>query len=74
MAAKAKTANAPPGSVTVPRSVLTQFVQLVEGLEAADAAYKSCQSSLFRSYAQSAYRAGNVRAAVTLAREALGEE
>lgn len=39
--ARTKAAASPPTDVTVPRSVLKQFVSLVEGLEAADAAYKS---------------------------------
>lgn len=74
MATKTKAAAAPPTDVTVPRSVLRQFINLADGLEQADNAYKSCQATLFRNYAQGAYKASNVRAAVSQAREALGEE
>ena len=63
MASKTKSAAAPPTDVTVPRSVLRQFVALAEGLEHADSAYKNCQDTIFRDYARSAYRAPNVRAA-----------
>lgn len=73
MAAKAKAAT-PPTDVTVPRNVLRQFVSLVEGLEHADNAYKNCQATLFRNYAQGAYKSNNVRAAVAQAKEALGDE
>ena len=74
MATTTKTAAVPPTDVTVPRSVLWQFINLVEGLEQADNAYKACQASVFRSYAQGAYKAGNVRTAIAQAKEALGEE
>lgn len=74
MATKQKEATTPPTDVTVPRSVLKQFINLVAGLEQADNAYKACQASVFRSYAQGAYKAGNVRMAVAQAKEALGEE
>lgn len=74
MATKQKAAVTPPTDVTVPRSVLKQFINLVTGLEQADNAYKACQASVFRSYAQGAYKAGNVRMAVAQAKEALGEE
>ena len=50
------------------------FVGLVDGLQEADGNYKPCQHSLFRSWAQSAYRAPNMRTAVAQAREALGDE
>ena len=72
--AKTKAAAVPPTDVTVPRSVLRQFINLVEGLEQADNAYKACQASVFRSYAQGAYKANNIRTAVSQAKEALGEE
>lgn len=74
MATKQKEAATPPTDVTVPRSVLKQFINLVAGLEQADNAYKACQASVFRSYAQGAYKAGNVRMAVAQAKEVLGEE
>ena len=74
MAAKQKTAETTSNEVTVPRSVLKQFINLVTGLEQADNAYKACQASVFRSYAQGAFKAGNVRMAVQQAKEALGEE
>lgn len=72
MAGRTKTTA--PDTVTVPRSVLRMFVGLVDGLQEADGNYKPCQHSLFRSWAQSAYRAPNMRTAVAQAREALGEE
>ena len=68
MATRQKAAETPAEEVTVNRSVLRQFVNLAEGLEQADNAYKACQASVFRSYAQAA----NVRAAVAQAKEALG--
>ncbi len=71
MANKTKAAAAPATDVTVPRSVLRQFVSLAEGLEQADNAYKTCQDTIFRDYARSAYRAQNVRAAVSQAKAAL---
>ena len=71
MATKTKAAANPPDEVTVPRSVLRQFVSLVEGLEQADNAYMSCQASLFRDYVHGAYKAVNVRNAVEQARHAL---
>ena len=71
MAVRAKTSPSPPGSVTVPRSVILQFVSLAEGLEQADNAYKNCQDTIFRDYARSGYRAQNVRAAVAQAKAAL---
>lgn len=75
MATKTKTqAAAPPTDVTVSRSVLKQFISLVDGLEAADAVYQSCQATLFRNWAQKAYRAGNVQKAVAQAKAALGDE
>ena len=74
MATKQKAAATPPTDVIVPRSVLKQFINLVAGLEQADNAYKACQASVFRSYAQGAYKASNVRTAVAQAKEALGEE
>lgn len=64
-------AASPSETVTVPRSVLRQLVSLADSLEAADAAYKSCQASLFRAFAQSVYKAPNVQRAVEQAREAL---
>ena len=73
MATKAKAAAAPSNEVTVPRSVLRQFIDAMEGLESADMAYKACQASVFRSYAQGVYKAANVRTAVAQAKEALGE-
>ena len=73
MATKAKAAAAPSNEVTVPRSVLQQFVAAMEGLESADMAYKACQASVFRSYAQGVYKAANVRTAVAQAKQALGE-
>ncbi len=72
MATRQKAAETPAEEVTVNRSVLRQFVNLAEGLEQADNAYKACQASLFRNYAQGAYKAANVRAAVAQAKEALG--
>lgn len=72
MAAKKNTLN--PGETVVPRTVLRQFVSLVEGLEQADNAYKNCQATLFRNYAQGAYKAQNVRTAIEVAKEALGDE
>ena len=69
MAVKLKTPT--PGGVTVPTSVLQQFIALAEGLEQADNAYKNCQDTIFRDYARSAYRAQNVRAAVAQAKAAL---
>ena len=74
MAAKVKAATTQPNEVTVPRSVLQQFVAAMEGLESADMAYKACQASVFRSYAQGVYKAANVRTAVAQAKEALGQE
>lgn len=74
MASKAKAAATPPTDVSVPRSVLRQFVSLAEGLESADNAYKACQSTLFRNYAQGAFKSANMRAAVAQAKEALGDE
>lgn len=72
--ARTKAAASPPTDVTVPRSVLKQFVSLVEGLESADAAYKSCQSTLFRNFAQGAYKSANLQTAYAQAKEALGVE
>lgn len=69
--AKTKAAAAPSTDVTVPRSVLRQFVNLVDGLEQADNAYKACQTSVFRDYAHDAVRAPNVQSAVSRAREIL---
>lgn len=74
MATRTKAAAAPAPETAVPRSVLQQFVTLAEGLEEADNAYKSCQSTLFRSYAQGLYKSPYMRAAVAKAREALGGE
>lgn len=71
--ARAKAAAKPATEVTVPRTVLQQFVSLMEGLESADTIYKACQNTQFRSYAHSAYRANNVQAAYKTAKEALGE-
>ena len=61
-----------PETVSVPRAVLKQFIDLADGLAEADRLYKSCQSDGFREYAKGAYRAANVQAAVEQAREALG--
>ena len=71
MATKSKAAAIPPDEVTVHRSVLRQFVSLVEGLEHAENAYKSCQSTQFRDYARGAFRAPNVLKAADQARQAL---
>jgi hypothetical protein len=60
-----------PETVLVPRTVLKQFIDLAEGLEQADKAYKACQAEPFRSFTQSAYKAANVQAAVQAAKEAL---
>ena len=69
--ARAKAAAKPATEVTVPRTVLQQFVSLMEGLEAADSAYKSCQSTLFRNFAHGAYRAANMQTAYEDAKAAL---
>lgn len=71
---KTVAAQVPSNEVTVPRTVLQQFVSVMEGLEHADLAYKACQASVFRSYAQGLYRSGNARTAVAQAKEALGDE
>ena len=62
-----------PETVLIPRAVLKQFIDLAEGLEQADKAYKACQAEPFRSFAQSAYKAANVQAAIQAAKEALGQ-
>lgn len=72
--AKAKAAPEIPVDVTIPRSVLKQLISIPEELEHADYAYKNCQASVFRSFAQGLYKAGNTRNAVAAAKEALGEE
>lgn len=69
--ARAKAAAVPSTDVTIPRTILEQFVSLMEGLEAADSAYKSCQSTLFRNFAHSAYRAANMQTAYEDAKAAL---
>ena len=74
MATKVKAATTQSNEVTVPRTVLRQFIDAMEGLERADNAYKACQASVFRSYAQGVYKAANVRTAVAQAKEALGQE
>lgn len=75
MAAKKTVATAAPSNeVTVPRTVLTQFISIMEGLEHADLAYKACQASVFRGYAQGLYRSGNARMAVAQAKDALGND
>ena len=71
MATKTKAAPSPPTDVTIPRSVLRQFISLVDGLDQADRAYKTCQDSLFRDYARGACHALNVQTAVTQAKAAL---
>ena len=60
--------------VTIPRSVLKHLVEAVESLQQADAAYKSCQASVFRQYAEGVFRAGNTVSAIEQAKEALGDE
>lgn len=60
--------------VLISRSALKQFINLATGLENADNAYKTCQSTLFRDYARGAYKSANMRAAVAQAKEALGDE
>lgn len=67
MATKAK-AN----EITVPKSILKQFVDLVEALESADAHYQTCQATLFRSFARDAYQAPNIKAAYEQAKAAIG--
>lgn len=67
MATKAK-AN----EVTVPKSILKQFVDLMEALESADAHYQTCQATLFRSFARDAYQAPNVRTAYEQAKAIVG--
>ena len=69
--ARAKAAAVPSTDVTIPRTILEQFVSLMEGLEAADSAYKSCQSTLFRNFAHGAYRAANMQTAYEDAKAAL---
>ncbi len=74
MMAKTKAAAEVPTEVTIPRSVLKQLVSIPEELERADLAYKNCQATVFRNFAQGLFRANNTRSAVAAAREALGEE
>ena len=73
MATKTKAA-ANPNEVAVPRSVLEQFISLVEGLEQADRTYQNCQSTLFRNYARGAYKSNNILTAVNAAKAALNAE
>ena len=72
--AKTKAAPEVPTEVTIPRNVLKQLISLPEELERADLAYKNCQATVFRNFAQGLFRANNTRSAVAAAREALGEE
>lgn len=72
--AKAKATSAIQEEVTIPRSVLEQFVSLVEGLAQADRTYQSCQSTLFRNYTQAAYKSNKLASAMAQAKEALGTE
>ena len=72
--AKTKAAPEVPTEVTIPRNVLKQLISIPEDLERADLAYKNCQATVFRNFAQGLFRANNTRSAVAAAREALGEE
>lgn len=72
--AKTKTAPEVPTEVTISRNVLKQLVSIPEELERADLAYKNCQATIFRNFAQGLFRANNTRSAVEAAKEALGEE
>lgn len=58
--------------VTISRTALARLVKLAEDLESADNAYKNCQATIYRSYVQGLYKAGNTRMAVAQAKEALG--
>ncbi len=71
MSTRKTVAAANTDAITIPRSVLKQFITLAEDLEKADGAYKPCQASIFRMYAQGLYKAPNMRTAVAQAREAL---
>ncbi len=78
MATKAKATAAqaaqPPADIPVPRSILTQFVSLMDALESADTIYKPCQAALFRTFAQSVYTAAGMKAAADQARQALAAD
>jgi len=74
MMARTKAAAAALNEVTIPRNVLKQLVSIPEELERADLAYKNCQATVFRNYAQGLFRAGSTRTAIAAAKEALGEE
>lgn len=58
--------------VTISRTALARLVKLAEDLESADNAYKNCQATIYRSFVQGLYKAGNTRTAVAQAKEALG--
>lgn len=68
----AKTEEVQLDTVTVERKTLERLVKLAEDLESADNAYKNCQATIYRSYVQGLYKAGNTRMAVAQAKEALG--
>lgn len=71
-AGAAKTEEVQLDTVTVERKTLERLVKLAEDLESADNAYKNCQATIYRSYVQGLYKAGNTRMAVAQAKEALG--
>lgn len=69
-----KTAKAEPAAeVTISRTALVQLVSIVDDLAKADRAYMNCQGSVFRTYAQSLYKAANTQKAVAQAKAALAE-
>lgn len=72
MAAKAKNVTQS-NEVAISRVALEQFVSVIEGLEQADRTYQPCQSTLFRNFAQGAYKANKTLDAMNAAKAALEE-
>ena len=72
MATRKTTAAAETSEVKISKVALQQLITVVESLESADLAYKNCQATIYRNYAQSLYKAGKTRTAVAEAKAALG--
>ncbi len=74
MATKPKAAASPPETVAISRGALKALLAFYNAAEAADAAYQSCQSTLYRNFVRGAQRAANTQRAAEEARRLLGEE
>lgn len=69
--ASRKEAQAAPETVTITKAAAKHLLEMVEGMASVDRAYKPCDSTIFRSWCQGAYRAPGVQDAVSQLKEAL---